>query len=105
MLQQALAGISPLHVSIAVFLGGAVGFLAWACERQDGPPPAERSFFMGMLGPLAPLLTQQKRRDDDDIDDDDDEEDRARLLRTIFPLIMLTAMVIAALTTHWPLGQ
>jgi hypothetical protein len=103
MLHEALAGISPLHVSIAVFLGGAVGVLAWACERQNGGPPAERSFFMGMLGPLAPLLTQKQR--DDDLDDDDDDEDRARLIRTIFPLVMLTAMVIVALTTHWPLGQ
>ncbi|HTI86574.1 MAG TPA: hypothetical protein VL966_08215 [Alphaproteobacteria bacterium] len=104
MLQQALAGISPVHVSLAIFLGGAVGFFAWACERPDGRPPAQRSFFMGMLGPLAPLLTQQKR-DDDDLDDDDEEEDRQRLMRTIFPLVFLTAMVIAALTSHWPFGQ
>jgi hypothetical protein len=102
MLPETLVGISPLHITVAVLLGGAVGFLAWACERQDGPPPAERSFFMGMLGPLAPLLTQKQR--DDDLDDDDEEEDRARLLRTMFPLVFLTAMVVAALTSHWPFG-
>jgi hypothetical protein len=103
MLPEALAGITPLHVSVAVLLGGAVGFLAWSCERQDGPPPAERSFFMGMLGPLAPLLTRKQQ--DDDLDDDDDDEDHARLMRTVFPLVFLTAMIVAALTSHWPLGQ
>ena len=102
MLPETLVGITPLHIAVAVLLGGAVGFLAWACERRGGPGPAERSFFMGMLGPLAPLLRRKER--DDDLDDDDDEEDHARLMRTVFPLMFLTAMVVAALTSHWPFG-
>jgi hypothetical protein len=99
---ETLVGITPLHITVAVLLGGAVGFLAWAWERQDGPPPEGRSFFMGMLGPLAPLLM---RKDEDDDLDDDDDEDHARLMRTVFPLVFLTAMIVAALTTHWPVGH
>ncbi|MGE5540055.1 MAG: hypothetical protein ACM30I_15665 [Gemmatimonas sp.] len=102
MLPETLVGITPLQVSAAVLLGGAIGFLAWACQRQDGSASESKvsSFFMGMLGPLAPLLVRKER--DDDLDDDEDEEDYLRMLRTFFPLIVLAAMVVAAMTTHWP---